>query len=51
MDTTEAPSEPSQTSKMEPFAKMINNFCKKLQLRGCLYQDFKPGMKFQLLKP
>ena len=49
--TTEAHSEPSQTYKMEPFAKMINHFRKTLCRRGCLYRDFKPGMKFQLIKP
>ena len=48
--TAEAHSEPSQTSNKEPFEKMINYFRKKLRLRGCLYQDFKPGMKFQLIK-
>ena len=54
--TALAHSEPSQTSgqtsKMEPFAKMVNYFCKKLHLRVWLYGgEFQPGLKFQLVKP
>ena len=48
--TTETHSEPNQTSKLETFAKMINHFWKKLRLRGCLFWDFKPDIKFQLVK-
>ena len=50
MHTTEVHSEHSQTSKLEPFAKMIIYFWKKLHHSGCLYRDFEPGMKFQLIK-
>ena len=31
--------------------KWLTIFAKKLHLRGYLYQGFKPGMKFQLIKP
>ena len=50
--TTQAHSEPSLTSKMEPFANITNYFRKKLHLRGGLYGgEFQPGLKFQLVKP
>ena len=50
--TAQAHSEPSQTSKMEPFANITNYFYKKLHLRGGLYGgEFQPGSKFQLAKP
>ena len=51
MHVAEAHAEPSQTSNMEPFVKMVNCFRKKLHLRGCLYGDYQPGLKFQLVKP
>ena len=50
--TTQANSEPSQTSKMEPFANINNYFRKKLHLTGGFYGgEFQPGLKFQLVKP
>ena len=52
MHTAQVHSGSSQTSKMEPFAKMVTYFCKKLQFRGGLYGgEFQPGLKFQLVKP
>ena len=37
--TAQTDSEPSQTSKMEPFANMPNYFCKNILLRGGLMVD------------
>ena len=50
--TTLAHSEPSQTSKMEPFANINNYFRKKFHLTGGFDGGkFQPGLKFQLVKP
>ena len=50
--TEQTHSEPSQTSKMKPFKKMVIYFRRKTHLRGWLYGvEFQPALKFQLVEP
>ena len=49
MHTGESHSEPSQTSKMEPFTKMVNYFAKIFILGADYMQIFSPGGSFNLL--
>ena len=50
MHTAETHSEPGQTSKEEPYAKMVKSCSKKLNLRSWLYEGFQSRLKFQLVK-
>ena len=50
MHTAKTHSEPGQTSKEDPFAKMVKYCSKKLNLRSWLYEGFQPRLKFQLAK-
>ena len=46
--TAQAHSEPSQTSKMEPFANMANYFCKSYILRvDYMVENFSQGSNFK----